>query len=347
MAQITIWANADNALHLIRRSLRIACERSLRSSAAALWCASILVSSIAHAAVTISTAATQNMSCSNSVCAPTAKKAVLNVTDLESLLAGGDTTVTTTGAGGVQANDIDERALLNWSSSSRLSLDAHCSITVTKSISVGGLAAVALTTNDGGNGGILSFGEKGSLSFTNPSSTLSVNGVSYSLVGTIAALASAIRANPSGDYALANDYDASGDGTYSNSPITTQFTGSFEGLGNTISHLSIYCSKCRDVGLFSEVDSGGEVASLKMTSLNLRVAGRKHSTALGGVTGTNGGVLFDVHVSGKISTKSSVSGGIAGGNGGSIISSTSNVRIKSLDVAGGLGPVDKLQPDFD
>src|SRR5439155_22298305 len=59
----------------------------------------------AQAAVTISTGGTQNMSCSGGVCAPTSSDAVLNVTDLESLLAVGNVKVTTTGSG-VQATDI-------------------------------------------------------------------------------------------------------------------------------------------------------------------------------------------------------------------------------------------------
>jgi hypothetical protein len=44
----------------------------------------------AWADVTISSDATQNMSCSGGVCQPTASDAVLNVGDLETLLAAGN-----------------------------------------------------------------------------------------------------------------------------------------------------------------------------------------------------------------------------------------------------------------
>src|SRR5215469_15471355 len=55
-----------------------------------LFCSSaILYSGGSLAAVTISTASTQNMTCANSICAPTATDAVLNVADLEKLLASG------------------------------------------------------------------------------------------------------------------------------------------------------------------------------------------------------------------------------------------------------------------
>src|SRR5689334_221156 len=89
----------------------------------------IAVSAPANAAVTISSAPTQNMTCSSGVCAPTSADAVLNVTDLESLLASGNVTVTTTGAG-VQANDIHIDAGLSWSNSAALALDAYDSVTI-------------------------------------------------------------------------------------------------------------------------------------------------------------------------------------------------------------------------
>src|ERR1700733_12994933 len=60
----------------------------------------------AHAAVGISTAQTQYMSCAKGICAPTAGNAVLNAGDLESYLAAGNLEITTTGSRGVQANNI-------------------------------------------------------------------------------------------------------------------------------------------------------------------------------------------------------------------------------------------------
>jgi hypothetical protein len=49
--------------------------------------AAIALSGPAHAAVVISTAATQNMNCAGGTCTPTATKAVLNASDLESYLS--------------------------------------------------------------------------------------------------------------------------------------------------------------------------------------------------------------------------------------------------------------------
>src|SRR5947207_2044909 len=73
----------------------------------------------ALADLTISSQQTSNVSCANGVCAPTASKATLNVSDLQNLLAAGNVTVTTTGSG-VQAHDLVLKASLTWSSASAL-----------------------------------------------------------------------------------------------------------------------------------------------------------------------------------------------------------------------------------
>src|ERR1700723_3153919 len=91
--------------------------------------AAVSFASTACADVTISPGQTLNMSCSGGVCAPTAKKAVLNVGDLETLLASGNVEVTTTGSG-VQADSIVTNAPLAWSSANTLALDAYESVIV-------------------------------------------------------------------------------------------------------------------------------------------------------------------------------------------------------------------------
>src|SRR5215469_16043219 len=104
----------------------------LRSGASllALTAISLFVSGHStEAAVTISNAATQNMSCSAGVCEPTAANAVLNTGDLETMLASGNATVTTTGSG-VEANDITVSAGFSWSTSNTLALVANRAIAV-------------------------------------------------------------------------------------------------------------------------------------------------------------------------------------------------------------------------
>jgi hypothetical protein len=300
--------------------------RALRGGTSVFMLASaMLVSASAHAAVTISTGATQNMSCSNGVCSPTAADAVLNVSDLGNLLASGNVTVTTTSSG-VQAKDIVVKAALSWSSTGMLGLDAYRSITVDQPVSLQGLSGLTLTTNDGSKNGELSFGRKGNVTFANLSSSLTINGASYMLVNAVHGLASAIAANPSGDYALAQRYDAKQDGTYTQSPVTTSFSGTFEGLGNEISHLTI-TSQDDSVGFFSV--NAGTIRDFGL--VDLRLSAMKLG---GGLASGNEGNIFQCHVSGKIvitgffKRSGAFGGGMAGLNLGSIRDSFSTADVR-------------------
>src|SRR5438045_830853 len=115
----------------------------------------------ANAEVAISSKATANMSCVSGVCTPTAKKAVLNVTDLTNMLAAGDVKVMT----GRGATNIVVKDTFSWTSTSRLTLDAIQSVELDKPVTVAGTGAVTIATNDGGSGGDLLFDGKGGLTF--------------------------------------------------------------------------------------------------------------------------------------------------------------------------------------
>jgi len=131
---------------------------------------------------------------------------VLNVGDLEALLASGAVEVTTTGSD-IEAKGIAVGAALAWSTSNALTLDAGRSLAIDKSVSIQGEAGLTLAINDGGKIGTLSFGRHGSVTFANLSSTLTIDGLAYTLADTIQSLADLIAARPSGNYAFAADSD--------------------------------------------------------------------------------------------------------------------------------------------
>jgi hypothetical protein len=289
--------------------------------------AAIVSCGSARADVVISTAATSNMACSGGVCAPTAASAVLNVGDLETLLASGNATVTTTGSG-VQATNIQIAAPLSWATTNTLALDAYESIAVSKPVAVAGQGGLSVATNDGGSNGYFSFGQKGNATFADLSSPLTINGAAYTLVNSIASLASAIAANPTGDYALANSYNAKKDGTYSNSPIPTEFGGFFEGLGNTISNLSLNgTGDVNDyVGLFAELalndQPGGSLENIVLN--NIKIGG--NGFVVGGLVGVNTGTINGSFVQGQVESNfyqndGPTTGLLTGINTGTIIGS--------------------------
>src|SRR5580704_5426292 len=100
---------------LTRRAKQV----SLASLPAMALLAGLLAGSEVQAALAISSATSQNITCSGNICSPTAKNAILNVTDLETLLASGSVTVTTTGSG-VEATKLSVATGLSWSNTSTL-----------------------------------------------------------------------------------------------------------------------------------------------------------------------------------------------------------------------------------
>jgi hypothetical protein len=330
----------ERLLHTVRRDAHFA----------ALIVAA-LIAPAAQAAVTISSAATQNMSCSGGICAPTAKTAVLNADDLETLLASGNVTVTTTGSG-VQADAVHVSSVLGWSNSNTLAFEAHRSIAIDAPVSIAGLSGLTLDT---GKDGTLSFGKKGNVTFANLASQLTINGAAYTLVGDIKTLASDIALNPGGDFALANSYDASGDGGYLLPPVSTVLTGTFEGLGNVISNLFI--SGAWDgtygegEGLFYAVAAPGalrDVALVNATVLCSRKyaavgalasvvsvatvwasyatgkvggSGKGRGFSMGGLVGENGGTIENSYAAVALSAKKSAVGGLVSSNEGTITGS--------------------------
>jgi hypothetical protein len=125
-----------------------------------------------------------------------------------------------------------------------------------------GMGGLSLITNDGGSGGVLSFVSPANVTFANLSSSLSINGAAYTLVDRVKTLAADIALNPSGDFALAQSFDASNEGTFKGSAIPTTFTGTFEGLGNTIYDLAVYDKNTTEIfyiGMFAWIGPEGKL----------------------------------------------------------------------------------------
>ena len=153
---------------------------------------------------------------------------------------------------------------------------------------------------------------------------LTINGQGFTLANSIAQLKTDI-ANFSGShfYALANSYDASGDngGTpYTSTVLGTIFSGAIEGLGNTISNLSIDSDSTSSVGLFTLV-AGGTVRDLGLRDVNI-VATDAGGFSAGAFAGTYvSGLLLNDWATGTISGGSGphdVFGGLVGVSTGTI-----------------------------
>jgi hypothetical protein len=287
-----------------------------------------LLTTPAVASVTISSATTKNVICSGGVCSPTKSTAVLNVSDLETMLASGDVTVTTTGT--AQATNIVVAASLTWSSPSNLALSATQSIGFYAPISVTGKGGLAL--NDAGTES-LAFYDGANVTFAKLSSALTINGNAYVLVNSVAGLAGAANANPSGDYALASSYDAGRDGTYSSAPVQNPgnwFTGIFEGLGNSISNLTIVdgtpSAACDGLifSIYSPI-----ISNVGMVNVSITSTGDQGANGAGAVAcGPNGNsLIWRSYATGTITMGRLDGAGGLCACGGAIVQSWANVAI--------------------
>ena len=287
-----------------------------------------LAAQASTSALLISSSATTDVTCLNGTCKATASDAVLNVGELQTLLASGNVTVTT----GSAADDIKITAALSWAAGSTLAFDARHSIVIDAPVADDGPGALSLKTNDGGSDGLLSFGAKGNVTFSGLSNSLTIDGKKYELVDSVASLASAANKNPKGSYALAKSYDAEKDGTYSSSPVNRSFFGTFEGLGNTISNLSITDTFPGDtVALFAF--SAGTIADFGL--IDVKIIGPFGATFqsppsdVGGVAGVTNFDMRDVFVSGEISAGDFTAiGGIVGVNDATMTNCHSTADVK-------------------
>lgn len=168
-----------------------------------------------------------------------ADDSVINTSTLQGALALANVTVST-GSSRTQSGDITVASNIGWSANTTLTLEAAGNIALKGNIAATGTnAGLALNYGSGKDYTLLS-GKSVTLSGAN--SSLSIGGENYTLIRSMAQLGAIDTTGLSGRYALAQNVNANGT-TYSNALVGTSqgtaFSGTFSGLGNTISNLKI------------------------------------------------------------------------------------------------------------
>ncbi len=276
---------------------------------------------------------------------------------------------------GPAVGDILIGTPLTWSNPGALTLDAYHSIVVSGAITASDPnVQVSLVTDDGGSGGDYSFLNGGSLSFTGTpdfGESLYINGAQYSLIFNQADLLN-INNDLGGVYALATPLDFAPINTAGNGATATIFTaapianlannpfgGTFTGLGNTISNLTItanipiaqyqfeginYSATNGQVGLFGSVASGAMVRDVSL--INAKVSGGA-GMQVGALVGHLDGTVQNDSASGRVLTGDGTNsaygyavadaGGLVGESYGSILNSRASTTVSGGNAfAGGL-----------
>jgi hypothetical protein len=274
----------------------------------------------AHATLNLSDEPTSNMACNAGVCTATADDAVLNVTDLATMLANGDVRVET------EANpqDIVATAPVAWSSNRALTLHASDAIFIRSTISVQGKGAIDI---DVAGGPLLE--QQGAIKFASIKSKLTIDGTRYKLVGSITDIAAAVAAHPRGSLALANDYDAHDDGTYHATPVKGAFHGVFDGLGNKISNFSMWDSADGNIALFEAIVGHGIIRNLGIKNVNI-LAENTFNNVSGGMVAFLSGTMEHCYADGGIVRTDFLGtlGGLVGESYGHILESWANVDVE-------------------
>ena len=285
---------------------------------------------------------------------------------LQTTSSGASSTPSGIGTTSSGAGDINIDAPVSWSSSSTLTLEAYHSIYINAPVTISGAGASAgrlvMTTNAVASNGDLFFGGGGNVQYTGAgvggmSNLLTINGVNYTLETSFASLVSDLNGNLGGHYALATTLSAAGT-TYTTSPIAQgvfnntyqgpALTGVLEGLGNTVTNLTINATDNNDslevlTGLVGLVGASGTVRDIGVVGASVTTTddttGAADSTGI--LVGANLGKVTNAWSSG-LATGSNV-GGLVGTNsiGGTISGSHSSASVTTLNnngtiVGGGL-----------
>jgi len=267
-----------------------------------------------------------------------------------------------TPGGGVNG-DININDTVSWSANT-LTLDAYRNINVNAVMNATGTAGFAGIVGDtaqtgmGSSSGALLFG-LGASGFTGtlniaPTGSFSLNGANYTIINTLGVTGSTtgtdlqgINGNLSGNYVLGSNIDASATAGWTDSIVSgtgfspigyanyasngTGFTGAFNGLGHTVSNLSIN-SPGGDVGLFAETANGSSISGISLA--NAIVSG---SSYVGGLVGLSYSAISNSIVSGTVTASGSYSGGLVGDTFAPISNSAfSGTVTSSASYVGGL-----------
>ncbi|MCU9954817.1 filamentous hemagglutinin N-terminal domain-containing protein [Burkholderia sp. BKH01] len=228
-------------------------------------------------------------------------------------------------------------ALRATGANARVAIDAKKSVQIAAPIALTG--ANALLTLDYGVAHSLAGG--GAVTLSGVGAGFESNGYRYTVIQNLQQL-QAVNANLDGLYVLGNDIAGS---YYYGTAFKTigsgaSFAGVFDGLGNTISNLTITSSDAY-AGLFGR--NTGTLANVNLKSLRVSAASGVGPVAIGGLVGENAGKISNVTATGmQVSagaSRNNALGGMVGINSGEIsrTSYSGSVTGNSMsDAVGGL-----------
>lgn len=236
----------------------------------------------------------------------------------------------TSGVGDININDE-----VSWYGGNKLTLNAQNNINIRSNMSVNGQGTLALEFGQGAlaadntsdiitMGGVVNLFALANFTTKQGSDGAAKSYVVINNLGTESGNKGLKAMNGNKNYVLGANINASATSGWNGGagflPIgdsTTPYTGTFNGLGHTISNLTINRPTTDHVGLFGYIGNTAEIRNVGLT--NVTITGNSN---VGGLAGyNNGGSISNSYVTGTVSGKDYV-GGLVGHNSDGTISQT-------------------------
>ncbi len=262
-------------------------------------------------------------------------------------LGGGNVTIDTATQGSAGNGDILVNDGVSWSSNSVLTLSAERHVNVNAVIAASGdSAGLTLTPNTGALGGSYSLGAGGRIDLTGANPSLSIASQGYTVINSLGVAGDAgtttlqgMKNGLTGRYALGSNIDASatsgwnsGAGFVPVGDASTRFTGTFDGLGHTITGLTIIRGATDYVGLFGHTGTGSIVRNAGL--LDVSITGR---FGVGGLAGASLSTISNTYTTGTVLSTDYGVGGLVGRNFRAIANSYSTANVTGSNVGGLVG----------
>ncbi len=255
----------------------------------------------------------------------------------------------TAGSGNVNVNDP-----ISWKTNTHLTLTASNNVNVNASITASGVFGGITINPNTANGkdqasgtGVFNLGAGAAINLPSAGASLSIGGTSYTVINSLGAAGSVtgydlqgISGNLSGHYAFGSNIDATPTSSWNSgagfAPLgnsSSEFTGTFEGLGHTIANLFINLPTTSYVGLFGAGSSAAVIRNVGLLGGSVTGFGW-----VGGLMGLNsGGTVNNTYNTGSVSGSGYVGGLVGFSAGGSISNSHATGNVNGSSNAGGLG----------
>jgi len=263
---------------------------------------------------------------------------------LTTALSGGNVTILSTSGGAGTAGDVNVNDTVTWSANT-LTLNAQNNININRAMMGSGTAGLALEYGQGavaaGNTATYNVRAPINLASTGSFSTKLGSGgavKNYTILTDVTAL-QGMSGNSFGNYVLGSNVDASATSGWNGGlgfmPVGN-FGGIFDGLGHTISNLTINRPSMNYVGLFGDFQG----ATLRNVGIvRAQISGQSYVGALVGYV-SSGDISYSYVEGGSVTGSGDYVGGLAGvlaaGSASQIGNSYSSATVSGVNGVGGL-----------